>query len=179
MLLYFMLRVISSVIMLLSVGIVVAGCSETYTPLTRAIAKEELIGVWRPTPESKAFLAREKIPFSDETLKLELRANGSFDLPGIPDCWLAPFGDCHGTVLIVSGTWSTYQEKKARRVGYICLSNKVRLEFEFHFRLRTLALLFPFHSFLVMLTAIEQLSFRNDCSKAVRKGLLQTKKLET
>jgi hypothetical protein len=112
MLLYFMLRVISSVIMLLSVGIVVAGCSESYTPLTRAIAKEELIGVWRPTPESKAFLAREKIPFSDETLKLELRANGSFDLPGIPDCWLAPFGDCHGTVLNVSGTWSTYQEKE-------------------------------------------------------------------
>ena len=107
-----MLRVNLLAIIAIGVTSVLAGCSNSDTPLTRAVTKEELTGVWRPTSESKAFLVREKIPFSEESLKLELRADGSFDLTGIPDCWLDRFGDCSGTVLSVSGTWSTYQEKE-------------------------------------------------------------------
>ncbi len=112
MILCLMLRIILLVLVVLPVTMVMIGCSQSYEPLTRPIEDQNLVGVWYPTPESVALLVRESIPFSTETLKLELRADGSFSLPGIPDCWIDDFGDCSGTVLNITGTWSTYQEKE-------------------------------------------------------------------
>jgi hypothetical protein len=105
------------------VGAFFAGCrSEPGESIIRPLDPKELVGIYQPTTEAKEFLSREGIPFDERSLRLELRADGKFQLSEIPDCWRAS-GKCNGLTETVTGEWKIYQERSG-------LPNRLHLSVE-------------------------------------------------
>jgi hypothetical protein len=83
----------------------------SYTPATGNLLNDELVGEWKPTEESIAFLRKENICCEDKEIKLTLSVNNTFELKNMPDCWRNDFGECRGAIFSYKGTWSINQRK--------------------------------------------------------------------
>lgn len=80
-----------------------------YTPVMGNLSEDELIGIWKPTDDSLAYLRKENICCEDKEIKLTLSADKNFVLTNIPDCWRNDFGECKGVTFSYKGMWSIYK----------------------------------------------------------------------
>jgi hypothetical protein len=84
-----------------------------YTPVTGNLSNDVLVGKWKPTEQSIAFLKKEKSYYQDKEIELTLSSDNTFVLTNIPDCFKNAFGECKGGYNSFKGEWKIYQRTDA------------------------------------------------------------------
>lgn len=114
-----MCKVCFKYIFLLIIGLSSACFLNYYTPVTGNLSNEELIGIWKPTDDSIAFLRKENICCEDKEIKLTLFADNTFEFVNVPDCWTNDFGECKGANFSYKGKWAINQRKNSGNWLYL------------------------------------------------------------
>jgi hypothetical protein len=100
-------------------SIVLVGCqydpfTEVYT--TKQPKAEDLVGLYVPSEETKAFIANEG-HYSPAESSITLSADGSVSMTNIPDWWLTPFGESQGRFHSYHGRWTVQKHQDWWVVG--------------------------------------------------------------
>jgi hypothetical protein len=103
----------------IAASIVLVGCqydpfTEVYT--TKQPKAEDLVGLYVPSEETKAFIANEGYYLPAES-SITLSADAAVSMTNIPDWWLTPFGKSEGSFHSYHRRWTVQKHQDWWVVG--------------------------------------------------------------